>query len=176
MTTAQFFALAWDFKPTVILGSAALFLAYLSVVGFRPNRHTAIFGSGVLLMMLTLIGPLDFLGDNYLFSAHMLEHLLLYLAVPPLLLLGLPPAPVESFLSIEIAAKTERFLRRPVLACLVAVGTMWLWHLPVLYKQSISPYWLRERYSSGPSSPLCNRTGFHRSSGRFIYLSPCRPI
>ena len=138
MTTGQLFAEAWDFKPTVIFGSAAFFLAYLWVVRFRLNRQTAFFGSGVLLMLLTLIGPLDFLGDDYLFSAHMMEHILLYLAVPPLLLLGLPPAPVQSLLSVEIAAKTERFLRRPTFAWLLAVGTMWLWHLPVLYNAALN--------------------------------------
>ena len=89
-------------------------------------------------MLLTLIGPLDFLGDNYLFCAHMMEHILLYLAVPPLLLLGLPPAPVQSVFSIEIVAKAERFLCRPAIACLVAVGAMWLWHLPVLYNAALN--------------------------------------
>ena len=138
MTTGQFLAEAWDFKPTVIFGSIALFLVYLWIVRFRLNRQTAFFGSGVLLMLLTLIGPLDFLGDHYLFSAHMLEHILLYLAVPPLLLLGLPPTPVQSLLSIELAAKTERFLRRPAFAGPLAVATMWLWHLPVLYNAALN--------------------------------------
>ncbi len=138
MTNIQLFARAWDFQPTVIFGSAALFFAYLWVVRFRMNRKTALFGSGVLLMLLTLIGPLDFLGDEYLFSAHMMEHILLYLAVPPLLLLGLPPAPVRSLLSMEIAAKAERFLRRPTIAWPLAVGTLWLWHLPALYNTALS--------------------------------------
>ena len=138
MTNGQFFIEAWDFKPTVIFGSVSFFLAYLWVARFRLNRQTALFGSGVLLMLLTLIGPLDFLGDNYLFSAHMMEHLLLYLAVPPLLLLGLPPAPVQALFSIEIVAKAEQFLCRPTIACLVAVGTMWLWHLPVLFNAALN--------------------------------------
>ena len=138
MTNGQLFAAAWDLEPSVIFGSAALFLAYLWVVRFRVNRNTAIFGSGVLLMLLTLIGPLDFLGDSYLFSAHMMEHILLYLAVPPLLLLGLPPAPVRSLLSNEFPARAERFLSRPTIAWLLAVGTMWLWHLPVLYNAALN--------------------------------------
>ncbi|MEJ2475598.1 MAG: cytochrome c oxidase assembly protein, partial [Desulfobacterales bacterium] len=138
MTNGQLFAEAWNFEPAMIFGSAALFFGYLWVVRFRMNHKTAIFGSGVLLMLLTLIGPLDFLGDNYLFSAHMMEHVLLYLAAPPLLLLGLPPEPVRSLLSIEIAAKAERFLRRPTTAWLLAVGVMWLWHLPVLYNAALN--------------------------------------
>ncbi|MDR3570438.1 MAG: cytochrome c oxidase assembly protein [Syntrophobacteraceae bacterium] len=142
MTNGQLFAEAWDLEPTVIVGSAALFLAYLWVVRFRMNRKTAFFGSGVLLMLLTLIGPLDFLGDDYLFSAHMLEHILLYVAVPPLLVLGLPPEPVESLLSFEFAARAERFLSRPTIACLLAVGAMWLWHLPVLFNAALKNDWI----------------------------------
>jgi cytochrome c oxidase assembly factor CtaG len=138
MTSGRLLAEAWDFEPTVIIGCIALFLAYLWVVHFRMNRKTALFGSGVLLMLLTLIGPLDFLGDGYLFSAHMLEHILLELAVPPLLLLGLPRAPVRSLLSVNIAAKMERFLGRPAVAWLLAVGTLWLWHLPVLYNAALN--------------------------------------
>jgi len=138
MTHGRLLLEAWDLEPSVIIGCIALFLAYLWVVRFRVNRKTALFGSGVLLMLLTLVGPLDFFGDDYLFSAHMLEHILLYLAVPPLLLLGLPPAPVRSLLSIKTAAKAERFLRRPAVAWLIAVGTMWLWHLPVLYNAALN--------------------------------------
>ncbi|MCC6347957.1 MAG: cytochrome c oxidase assembly protein [Nitrospirales bacterium] len=138
MTGAQLFWEAWDFEPTVIIGCTALLLAYLWMVHFRMDRKAAFFISGVALMLLTLIGPLDFLGDNYLFSAHMLEHILLYLAVPPLLLLGLPPAPVQALLSVEVAAKAERFLRRPAVAWLLAVGTLWLWHLPVLYNTALN--------------------------------------
>jgi len=142
MTTEQLFAEAWHFEPAVIFGSVALFIAYLRVVRFRLNGKTALFGSGVLLIVLTLSGPLDFLGDNYLFSAHMLEHILFYLAVPPLLLLGLPQEPIRSFLSNEIAAKVEGFLRRPTVAWLLAVGTMWLWHLPALYNAALDHGWL----------------------------------
>jgi cytochrome c oxidase assembly factor CtaG len=142
MTNGQLFWEAWDFEPTVIIGCAALLLAYLWAVRFRMNGRTAYFASGVVLMLLTLIGPLDFLGDNYLFSAHMLEHILLELAVPPLLLLGLPPGPVRSLLSIKFPARAERSLRRPVVALLLAVGTFWLWHLPALYNAALNSDWV----------------------------------
>jgi cytochrome c oxidase assembly factor CtaG len=137
MNSGQLFLQAWDFEPTIIIGSIVLFVAYLWVVRFRMNGKTAFFASGVLLMLLTLIGPLDFFGDEYLFSAHMLEHILLELAVPPLLLLGIPSAPVRALLSVNIAAKAEQFLRRPTVAWLLAVGTLWLWHLPMLYNAAL---------------------------------------
>ncbi len=137
MTSGQLFLQAWDLEPTVIIGCAVLLVAYLWMVRFRFDGKTAFFASGVLLMLLTLIGPLDFLGDGYLFSAHMLEHILLELAVPPLLLLGIPSGPVRSLLSVSMAAKAEQFLRRPAVALLLAVGTLWLWHLPALYNAAL---------------------------------------
>lgn len=137
MTAGQLFLEAWDFEPSVIIGCFALFLAYLWMVRFRMNGKTAFFASGVLLMLLTLIGPLDFLGDGYMFSAHMLEHILLELAVPPLLLLGIPTSAVRSLLSVDIVARVERFLRKPTVAWLLAVLTLWLWHLPTLYNAAL---------------------------------------
>ena len=59
-------------------------------------------------MLLTLIGPLDFLGDDYMFSAHMLEHILLELAVPPLLLLGIPASAVRSLLSVNNSSNSRK--------------------------------------------------------------------
>ena len=49
---------------------------------------------GDMVFFLTLASPIDALADGYLFSAHMLQHLLLLLIVPPLILLSLPPTPV----------------------------------------------------------------------------------
>ncbi len=137
MTAGRLLLRAWDFEPSVIIGCIALFIVYLLVVRFRMDRKTAFFGFGVLLMLLDLIGPLDFLGDDYLFSAHMLEHIILYLAVPPLLLLGVPADPVRSLLSVDVLAKIEQFLRNPVAAWLIAVLTLWAWHMPALYNAAL---------------------------------------
>ena len=46
---------------------------------------------GALLVLLgALNGPMHDLSDYYLFSVHMVQHLLLTLVFPPLLLLGMP--------------------------------------------------------------------------------------
>ena len=42
------------------------------------------------MLVFTLISPLNALADGYLFSAHMLQHILLLLIVPALLLMSLP--------------------------------------------------------------------------------------
>ena len=42
------------------------------------------------MALLALASPLDTIGDTYLFTAHMVQHLLLILGVAPLLLAGTP--------------------------------------------------------------------------------------
>ena len=52
--------------------------------------RVACFCTGLLLLLVSLNGPMHDLSDYYLFSVHMLQHLVLTLAVPPLLILGTP--------------------------------------------------------------------------------------
>lgn len=53
-------------------------------------RRVVSFVSGILTLFLALTGPLGDLAGTFLFSAHMVQHLILTLAVPPLLLFGTP--------------------------------------------------------------------------------------
>jgi putative membrane protein len=138
MSTEHLLAVAWEIDPSIVTGGAALLVAYLVAVRFRRAVTTAYFTAGVLTMVLDLIGPLDVLGDSYLFSAHMLEHLLLILAVPPLLILGLPARTVSAVLRWRPARRIEGVLRRPVVAWTVGIGTLWVWHLPLLYNATLA--------------------------------------
>jgi cytochrome c oxidase assembly factor CtaG len=63
----------------------------------------------------------------------MLQHFLLILVVPPLLLLGIPPRIAERALRWEPASRAERVVGQPVLAWLLGIGTLWVWHTPALY-------------------------------------------
>ena len=138
MTTVHLLATAWEVEPSIVLGGAALLAGYLAAVRFRRTVTTFYFTAGVLIMMLDLVGPLDVLGDTYLFSAHMLEHLVLVLAVPPLLVLGLPADAAAAILRWRPARRIERVLRVPGVAWAVGIGTLWVWHLPVLYNATLA--------------------------------------
>src|SRR5579859_3196416 len=84
----------WSIHPSTVIGIAALGALYLwgaSRAGRNPTAAQKIyFLSGLLVMFASLNGPIHDLSDDYLFSAHMVQHLLLTLAVPPLLLAGVP--------------------------------------------------------------------------------------
>ena len=138
MTGWGLFMTTWDFEPSVVAGSVLLGLVYLAATGFRLDRQSMLFLTGVVVMFLALVSPLDDIGDDYLFSAHMLQHILLDLVAPPLFVLGLPAGQTERWLSRRLLARLERVLGQPVVAWVLGVGTLWVWHLPVLYDATLA--------------------------------------
>ncbi len=121
MTTLQYLLSAWRFDPIAIGSCFAALVAFPIVVDFRWSARSWCFCGGLLVFILALASPLDALARGHLFSAHMLQHMLLLLVVPVLLLLGVPCA----------NGRTDhlRVRRLPAWPCwLGGVGTMWLWH------------------------------------------------
>ncbi|MEW6146249.1 MAG: cytochrome c oxidase assembly protein [Thermodesulfobacteriota bacterium] len=133
MNILHFLGSAWSFEPWVILFALALFGAYTLLPGSRLNRKSLLFSSGVMLMVIALVSPLDHLGRNYLFSAHMVQHILLLLVIPLMLLSGIPEAAAERALNSPYAGGLIKFLGNPVPAWLLGVGSMWVWHMPSLH-------------------------------------------
>ena len=107
------------------------------------------FSTGIALLLISLIGPVDTLSGQY-FTMHMIQHLLLVLIVPPLLLLGAPVVMVlrglPAFLQrpVFVTVARNRVMRRithTLLHSHVALGlflaTLWLWHTPLLYSAAV---------------------------------------
>jgi putative membrane protein len=147
MTTGQFFLSAWNWNPWVIALCAVSFLAYCARQHSR--RKTAWLLAGQVMFFLTLTSPMDALADGYLFSAHMLQHLLLLLVVPPLILLSLPPAPISGRFQNGPWKWLNWILRHPLAAWFLGVGGMWIWHAPTLCNAAVTNGWVhRLQYAS----------------------------
>lgn len=131
-TTTDLLLHGWEIHPTVVAGCAGLLLWYF-FTGTQSMRRSMCFIAGVLVLCLSLVSPLDPLGDTYLFSAHMVQHLLLILIVPPLLLLGLSLQRVSVWLLNPQVRQAASFLGNPVVAWCSNIGMMLAWHLPALY-------------------------------------------
>ena len=148
--SVEFSWTAWHAHPSVVIGLLALTGAYLLGVGPLRRRYglaqwvgtgqVAVFLAGVLVILIALISPLHELGDEYLFSAHMVQHLLLTLVAPPLLLLGTPPWLLRPLLRGPRVTKAARFMTLPVVAFVVFNVVFAFWHVPALYDLA-----LRER-------------------------------
>jgi len=127
----------WEFSPSVVVGCIALLGAYFYANKFKFDGKAFAWVSGVLVLFLALCSPIDTLGDDYLFSAHMLQHMMLGTIAPPLLIAGLPASFVQSWLRFPIIAKLERIFSYAPLALIIGCATFWVWHLPYLYNLAL---------------------------------------
>jgi putative membrane protein len=136
-------SVSWDFEPTVIAGTALLMVGYYLYTGALrrrfalgppvPRLRQLAFHLGCLLMLLALISPLDGLGDEYLLSAHMVQHMILGFVSPPLWLLGTPGWLVQ----LLLPSGFPRRVGNPAFAFLMFNGVFWLWHLPRIYDAAL---------------------------------------
>ena len=124
---------SWTWEPTVLAGILAMAAAYVWLIRSRGREASwsplarAYFAAGLLAMFLALASPIDTGGDRYLFSLHMLQHLLLAMVVPPLLLLGLPEQ-WRAFRRVHVSPLAANVIFNLVLA---------VWHLPFLYEATL---------------------------------------
>jgi cytochrome c oxidase assembly factor CtaG len=122
MTTYQFFTTTWRWNSIV------LFLVILSCIGywlaFGGRGRPLYFAGAVVVFLLAFVSPLSALANGYVFSAHMVQHILLVLIVPALLLVSLPR-------SFSLGSPLT-YLTHPLIGWAAGVGAMWLWHAPAL--------------------------------------------
>jgi putative membrane protein len=122
----------WDWEPSVVAGCAALAIGYIAIARKRGLNRAPYFLAGVALLLLDLVSPIDTLADRYLFSAHIVQHFLLALVIPPLLLLGTPA------FDLGALSRLERMLGQPAVSWLLGVGTMLAWHIPLLFNAALA--------------------------------------
>jgi putative membrane protein len=104
-----------------------------SAAGVGPLQAFA-FGAGFLALLAALISPIDGLGEDYLFSAHMVQHVLLGDIAPLLILLGLSRVIMRPA-TRRLASFERRLgpLASPASGLVLWLVLMYLWHIPALY-------------------------------------------
>lgn len=90
------------------------------------------------MLFLALVSPINVVSDNYLFSIHMLQHVLLTLVAPPLMVRGVPHWLIRPLLRPDWAFKTARTITHPIGAFLAFNIVFSVWHLPALYNASLT--------------------------------------
>jgi len=139
--------LEWSLHPSVLTGLLVITLAYLLAIGPLRRRfgwgpsvlwsRQAAFHFGTLLAFLALCSPLDELGDTYLFSAHMLQHMLLIYGAAPLWLLGLPAWLVMRMFPAGGLRRSLVWIIAPIPAFLIFNGMLGVWHYPVFFNAAL---------------------------------------
>jgi cytochrome c oxidase assembly factor CtaG len=137
----------WTFDPAILLWLAALVGLY--AWRFRAARRESggrgagwpqalAFGGGIVVLFVAFVSPVDALGEDYLFSAHMVQHILIGDIAPILLLLSLSrvimrPA-TRRLMNVE---RRLGVLASPIAFILVWFALLYLWHIPALYDAAL---------------------------------------
>jgi cytochrome c oxidase assembly factor CtaG len=129
----------WNFDPleiSVVALLGALYWRRARTLARRgrpvpPARATA-FAAGLLTILLALLSPIDTIGEERLFSVHMLQHLLLGDLGALLLVLGLDGRLLRPVLRVRVVHRL-RVLAHPLVALPLWAVNFVLWHLPVLF-------------------------------------------
>jgi len=123
----------WNFSLPVIV--IALLLAAFHVItnGHGFTKRSIQFFAGIFFMLLATVSPLDHIGHHDLFFAHMTQHIILLLIVPPLLLTGTGPGFFLKIMENSAVKAIGNVVLYPVVAWNFGVGCMWFWHIPAVF-------------------------------------------
>jgi len=129
-----------------VVGAAALLAVWAAAWrrrGVPPPAWSLIaFVAGLLVGLGAVNGPLHDLAEQALFSAHMVQHLLLMLVVPPLLLAGTPGFMVDAILARLLrptaVRRVARAVTHPVPALSLYAAALIVWHLPAPFTRALA--------------------------------------
>jgi putative membrane protein len=134
--------------PSVVAGLVALLILYALCVGAYRDRFAGsrpvplarqiAFGTGIMVTFIALATPLDTLADEYLFTAHMVQHLLLTLVVAPLLLAGTPGWLLRQALRSTRLTAFIHWARHPLVAFFGFNVVFSLAHIPAFYELTLA--------------------------------------
>jgi cytochrome c oxidase assembly factor CtaG len=153
---------AWQAPPAVLAG-AALALVLFGQAWLRLRRRgrsdlagldrALFFAAAVAVGTLALVSPLDAAGEEYLLSAHMLEHVLIGDAAVALALVAvrgpltfflLPGWVLRPLARVAPLRSGLRFLVRPKVAFAVWAGVLAGWHYPPAYDYVLAHEWVHD--------------------------------
>jgi putative membrane protein len=139
--------LHWTFSPAILVPIGAY--AWFWVRRFLDVRRTSgprgagfrqliAFAGAIVTLLVALVSPVDRLGEDYLFSAHMVQHLLLGDIAPLLILLSLSRVMMRPLTRrLQSVERALGPLAHPATALIVWLALVYLWHIPALYNAAL---------------------------------------
>jgi putative membrane protein len=128
-----------------ILGG--VWLAYIVAVRRRAaaaphertdvRRRATFFTLGMLTLWFAADWPMHDLAERYLYSVHMVQHMLFSLVAAPLLVVGLPAWMLRSILRPRPVRAVFAFFTRPLVALVFFNGVLLFTHWPEVVNASI---------------------------------------
>jgi cytochrome c oxidase assembly factor CtaG len=133
----------WTVDPLQLALVLVVGLAYsvrvrtLALRGRRPAAlRLAAFGTGLVVLVLALCSPVDTLGEERLFSVHMVQHLAIGDLAAVCLVLGVTGPVLRPLLAVG-AIRSLRVVLYPLVALPLWCVNLYLWHLPIAYEAAL---------------------------------------
>lgn len=137
----------WHPEVWLLIGSLTVAYTYMvRVIGPKAvgagqravtPRHIGCFAGAMVLLWLASDWPMHDIAEGYLYSAHMLQHMILTFFVPPLALLATPTWLMRTILGTGGVLAAARWLCRPVAAAVIFNATVMVIHIPQLVNASL---------------------------------------
>lgn len=111
------------------------------VVGSRPyvsSNQMRAFIAGALLLWAASDWPIHDISEEYLYSGHMLQHMMLSYFMPPLLLLATPLWLFRAIVGEGRGRRVVRFITKPIVAGVMFNIVVVVTHIPDLVNRSVS--------------------------------------
>jgi cytochrome c oxidase assembly factor CtaG len=153
-----------EWSPPIALDVTIVLTAIFYIRGWGLLRRSspdllssgrlAAFLAGMLCLWFAIGSPLSAFDEASL-TAHMIQHILLMLVVPPLILLGAPALPLlhglpQSFVRPALGPLLRRqpvqflgkFLTHPLVCWILSAVALLAWHVPALFELALrSEFW-----------------------------------
>jgi len=136
---------AWNFEPSILIALTLMLVSYVWLTGpyarardvtpatmLERNR----FYLAVVFLFLALVSPIDTLSLVSL-SMHMVQHLIMIVVVPPLIILSIPPAVGSLFLRNRSVLALMQAVLNPLVVFLVFNVIFVGWHMPPNYDLAV---------------------------------------
>jgi cytochrome c oxidase assembly factor CtaG len=157
-SVSQAVLLSWSVPPAATFALLLTAVVYLrgwllmrqAGVPFIPLWRAVNFLLGLLALWIALASPLDTFS-SFVLTAHMLQHMMLMMVAPPLLLMGAPLVPLVRgmpvfaarefagpFLNWRVTTRIGQALIHPAVALLLMATVNFAWHTPRLYEVALA--------------------------------------
>ncbi|RFU60501.1 cytochrome c oxidase assembly factor CtaG [Bacillus sp. V59.32b] len=143
-------------SPYYLIALVLITFAYfLLVTKFRnkfagserlTTRQSALFITFMVSLYAIKGSPLDLLG-HIMFSAHMIQMALLYLVLPPLLILSIPNWLWRQLFSVKFIDMVFKAFTKPLIGLVIFNGMFSFYHIPLIFDFVKTDMWIHAFYT-----------------------------
>ena len=144
MLAATPFADPWSFQPNVevyllvgfLIGAYVYLVRVIGPKAVGPGeevisrRQLGCFIGSMVMLFAASTWPIHQIGEDYLYSAHMFQHMMLSYFLPPLVLLATPEWLLRVLVGEGRTYRVVRFFSKPVVAAVSFNGMVMITHIP----------------------------------------------